>query len=733
MSIIETEKLTPVAPEDLTEITVLDPVAPSSVSTVADLEPAAPSNLTELPDLEPLAPTNINELAKVKAAVPANLVELSDVEPAVPATIPRVTALEPLAPLNLTEIPDLEPIAPSNLVEGAVLMPLAPTDFTELEPNFVDSELTPLIDIDFTVNKSKVAGQLSNSQNALVIDRATSATYIDDQLFSDGKNIRIIKNDYAGTAVNKILNSNNLTSSSFTNVNCNVFSSTSESPVGSAFSLQPISTSSGAYIRQDISPLTGEHTLSAYVKANGIKNAVLVVIGSASFAAGFNLINGSVYEEGLAAVSQATDVGAEFLGDGWYRIYFTCVLSAATSFRVYADDGGGDGRVSTYLDGDELLLAGFQINAGNKIAPFIRTFDTEFSTVFASTPRFGYDHNSDDDKGLILETSATNLLTYSENFSDASWTKVSAVVSQNAGLAPDGSLNASIIKASASGSFLGRVAKTLSGISNANTFSAYLKKGSTDIVYIVVEIVGVSTRRVWVDLANGTILSEGDSGEAYSRRIGIEDAYNGWYRVSIQVTWPATASTVTYYVAPAAEDGSVNAVSGQYFMLWGMQVESGYCATSYIKTTSSQVTRAFDNCDVADTNPINLNNFALMFDSSNKRTSSGNLVEFFGGQVRTSSIGSSIITASNITPTTLTSTDVELRKNIVITCNGGVIAVYMNGELINDSLILDPAVGNRVSFSRSSTSGGVKCVKAFHFYNQPITARQALELSEVKA
>ena len=43
---------------------------------------------------------------------------------------------------------------------------------------------------------------------------------------------------------------------------------------------------------------------------------------------------------------------------------------------------------------------------------------------------------------LLLEPQSTNLFTYSEDFSDASWTKSGTTVTSNAILSPDGSVNA---------------------------------------------------------------------------------------------------------------------------------------------------------------------------------------------------------------------------------------------------------------------------------------------------
>ena len=64
------------------------------------------------------------------------------------------------------------------------------------------------------------------------------------------------------------------------------------------------------------------------------------------------------------------------------------------------------------------------------------------STAAINAPRFDYDPVTLESVGLLIEESRTNLLTYSEQFDNAVWTKSNASITANAIIAPDGTLTA---------------------------------------------------------------------------------------------------------------------------------------------------------------------------------------------------------------------------------------------------------------------------------------------------
>lgn len=188
-------------------------------------------------------------------------------------------------------------------------------------------------------------------------------------------------------------------------------------------------------------------------------------------------------------------------------------------------------------------------------------------TVVSGEPRVDYLNNADGH--LLLEPSRTNLVTYSEDFSDSSWAKQSGgtgtapVVTSNDAISPDGTQNADkVVFDKGSGSSTSDLSiLSASFTSQANTASFYVKADSAQRI-----VVRNSGTWVGYDITTEwTRIEKTDSGG--SLQIGLRDGYG----VS------DVPDTATIY-------------------LWGAQIEAGSYATSYIPTSGSSVTRAIDSC-----------------------------------------------------------------------------------------------------------------------------------------
>ena len=104
-------------------------------------------------------------------------------------------------------------------------------------------------------------------------------------------------------------------------------------------------------------------------------------------------------------------------------------------------------------------------------------------TAASGEPRITFDPATGACEGLLREGQATNLFTYSEDFSDASWVKVAATVGSNVIVAPDGLLVGDFIQEDLTAS-THRVAKTFTPPSSSFTLSAYFKYKDAPFVYI---------------------------------------------------------------------------------------------------------------------------------------------------------------------------------------------------------------------------------------------------------
>jgi hypothetical protein len=187
----------------------------------------------------------------------------------------------------------------------------------------------------------------------------------------------------------------------------------------------------------------------------------------------------------------------------------------------------------------------------------------------------------------VIERTPWNLFTFSEDFSNAAWTKPRATVTANTTTAPNGTLTADTITADVGTATTYFVDSTTATGTGNFTASIFAKKGSADWLYIRQgnSSGGTSLVRAWFDLNTGTIGSTSPAAISHS----IEDYGNGWYRCSMTfsvlsggVPRPQFNLSTGDGVVTFDSDGS------QFFYLWAAQLVEGTDAKPYFATTNRQ-------------------------------------------------------------------------------------------------------------------------------------------------
>ena len=227
---------------------------------------------------------------------------------------------------------------------------------------------------------------------------------------------------------------------------------------------------------------------------------------------------------------------------------------------------------------------------GSSLVTFTRASSGTFvgsagviQTAATDVPRFDHNPTTGESLGLLLEAQSTNLLLWSEEFSDAAWTPLSipAAVTANNAIAPNGTLTADLITGvSAAADQLQQVVTLLN--STVYTYSIYIKQNTTLLTRIGLFNATASTWMGAVDIAwvagvPSTSLTIGSPSSISYVAVG-----DGWYRCSFTTT-TTTASTQIHF-HPDRNNTQASA------WVWGAQVETGSTATAYIPTTTAAVT-----------------------------------------------------------------------------------------------------------------------------------------------
>jgi len=188
---------------------------------------------------------------------------------------------------------------------------------------------------------------------------------------------------------------------------------------------------------------------------------------------------------------------------------------------------------------------------------------------------------------ILVEPTATNLVTHSEDFSQ--WTGENATIQSDVIISPSGSQDGSKMVASNSVQRQGiNKAQTQSG---DLAFSVFAKKGEYDVIQLT-DAVNASSYANF-NLTSGTV----GSYAGYTPK--IELVGNDWFRCSVTFN-STTINKVRLTIAEQDNDGRLetfagNGADGLY--IWGAQLETGI-ATSYIPTSGSTAQRAADDLKI---------------------------------------------------------------------------------------------------------------------------------------
>lgn len=191
------------------------------------------------------------------------------------------------------------------------------------------------------------------------------------------------------------------------------------------------------------------------------------------------------------------------------------------------------------------------------------------------------------DSAGVLTLFGYNLLLQSQTFDDAYWTKSDTTVTANAATAPDGTLTADKIVASAT-TAVHKIQRDVSVSSpNAYTFSVFAKAAEYGFCSVNTGGsggAGLSARTAVVNLTTGALVSETVTGMTT-----ITALASGWYRISVTTAAATGSGSPGFFVEPLSTStaGSYTGDGTSGIFIWGAQLEPSASLGSYVPTTTS--------------------------------------------------------------------------------------------------------------------------------------------------
>ena len=204
-----------------------------------------------------------------------------------------------------------------------------------------------------------------------------------------------------------------------------------------------------------------------------------------------------------------------------------------------------------------------------------------------------------------------NLLTFSEQFDNAAWTKFNATVTANAATAPDGTSTADkYVTENGSAAGNASLRQDVACVASTRyTLSIYVKasgQNSVDVRFITRQTVGgtfIGDQQLVVNLTNGTYTTTTAGTPPSSPELSVVSLGDGWYRVVISAITNNNALGLRLTVTNAVTGNGTDGV-----LVWGAQIVA---TNTFPQNTYQRIAAATDYATGAAFPPY------LDFDGSN--------------------------------------------------------------------------------------------------------------------
>jgi hypothetical protein len=351
-----------------------------------------------------------------------------------------------------------------------------------------------------------------------------------------------------------------------------ITTNTTTAPDGttSADTLQ-VSTTIYSGLYEFLSGGSGDYSVSIFAKKL-TKKWLYLFDASATSSAWFDLENGV-----LGTVPSGYTASIENVGDGWYR----CIIKNNSAVSpTFFQLGLSDANASyTPTSSGTAYLWGAQLTESSTALTYQRT-ETRLNI-----PRLDYSNGTC--PSLLVEPQRTNLLKYSQDYSNVIWTKAGITATLGTQINPQGIASTyNIANTTLGDSYLEQQGLPIT--SGTYTTSVFIKNidnlATTQLVAVHIAEGSITSELLYTWATNTFVLT---GTNAISGK--VTPYANGWIRISF--TYSIGALTTLHWSRLYANSTLSVTKSA---LVYGFQTELGSYPTSYIPTTSAAVTRNAD-------------------------------------------------------------------------------------------------------------------------------------------
>ena len=300
-------------------------------------------------------------------------------------------------------------------------------------------------------------------------------------------------------------------------------------------------------------------------------------------------------------------------------------------------------------------------------------------------PRLDYTNGT---ASILLEPQRTNLITYSEDFSQ--WIPdTNASITSNSIISPDGTQNADKLIA---GSSVARQSIKFN-LNTTGNISAYVfaKKGEYTVIQLTDALLGAAFANF--DLQSGLV------GSTNTFAANIENYGNGWFKCSI--TYNSVNSSINSFRISIAQSSTSarltptfagNGSDGLY--IYGAQLENELFSTSLINTSGSTVTRATESLTNAGNSDLINSTEGVLYAEISALANDGTdrVLSLSDGSANnrivlyynsSNNLVAQVYSISNNLQGTITVTDLNITENskVAVKYETSSIKLYLNGFL----------------------------------------------------